>query len=417
MSTDVPHIFIDISRLLSRARNPIPTGIDRVEYEYVHYLLQNEAERLTCVAFHPIGGIAPLPTHAVRNFLHVMGQVWAGDITLRSRLPRLALRLTQSVLLSRWTMPKHRGKSVYLLVSHHHLTHPRAIERFLSRHGSLFVPMVHDLIPLEFPEYARPSEPLRHARRMETVARLANAVIVPAKAVAQSLATYMHGRSAQDHVYIVPHGLHLELSQSSGCLPSRLPADGRPYFVYLGTIEPRKNHLLLLHLWRTMVEDIGQAAPRLILVGRRGWENENILDMLERCPALHGNVLEYNDLSDPDVVNLLQGSLGLLFPSFSEGFGLPLAEALVLGVPAICSDIPVFHEVAGDNATYIDPTDGPAWRKAIETLMADKAEHQAPSHILHTNLFNWPRQVAAGIAVVDKTAAFSNRTVVIDPEL
>ncbi|MBE7730092.1 glycosyltransferase family 4 protein [Komagataeibacter sp. FXV3] len=399
---------MDISRLLSRARNPIPTGIDRVEYEYARYLLAQEAHRLTFVAFHPVGLIAHVSTSAVRDFLDVMGPVWDGDTGLRARLPRMAQRLTQTVLLSRWTMPAYRGDSIYLLVSHHHLTRPRAIEQFLSRHGSLFVPMVHDLIPIEFPEYARPGEPERHALRMATVARLAAGVIVPAHAVARSLAPYLQGRPARDHVHAVPHGLHLQLS-GQGADTMRIPSDGRPYFVCLGTIEPRKNHLLLLNLWRRMVEDAGPrgSVPRLVLVGRRGWENENILDMLERCPALQGNVLEYNDLSDPEVVTLLQGSAGLLFPSFAEGFGLPLAEALVLGVPVACSDIPVFHEVAGENAIYLDPTDGPAWRVAIERLLGQERANDTPvKHGLDLNLFNWPRQVALGIQAADQTAAF-----------
>ncbi|GCE80530.1 glycosyl transferase [Komagataeibacter oboediens] len=406
MITDAPHIFMDISRLLSRARNPIPTGIDRVEYEYVSYLLKNEAHRLTFVAFHPVGCIGTLSTRAVCHFVDAMGQVWDGDRPLRDRLPRMAQRLTQSVLLSCWTMSRHQGDSIYLLVSHHHLTRPGPIEKFLSHHGSLFVPMVHDLIPLEFPEYARPGEPQRHARRMATVARLAASVIVPARAVAHSLAPYMKNRPAENHVHVVSHGLHLQLSSLSDAPVSRLPDDGRPYFVYLGTIEPRKNHLLLLNLWRAMVEEKGGAAPRLILVGRRGWENENILDMLERCPALQGNVLEYNDLSDPEVVSLLQGSQGLLFPSFSEGFGLPLVEAMVLGTPVVCSDIPVFHEVAGENAIYLDPTDGPAWRRAIDALMEKMPQGRTAAEAAGMNLFNWPCQVAAGIAVADETAAF-----------
>lgn len=406
MMTDLPHIFMDISRLLSRARNPIPTGIDRVEYEYVSYLLKNEAHRLTFVAFHPAGFIGTLSTQAVCDFVRAMGQVWDGDKVMRGRLPRMAQRLIQSVLLSCWTMPRHRGDSIYLLVSHHHLTRPGPIEKFLRHHGSLFVPMVHDLIPLEFPEYARPGEPQRHARRMATVARLAAGVIVPAAAVARSLAPYMQHRPAENHVHVVPHGLHLQLSSLSDAPVSRLPDDGRPYFVYLGTIEPRKNHLLLLNLWRAMAEEKGEETPRLILVGRRGWENENILDMLERCPALQGNVLEYNDLSDPEVVSLLQGAQSLLFPSFSEGFGLPLVEAMVLGTPVVCSDIPVFHEVSGDHATYLDPTDGPAWRRAIDALTAEKPESRTAEGAADLNLFNWPRQVAASIAVADETAAF-----------
>ena len=89
----------------------------------------------------------------------------------------------------------------------------------------------------------------------------------------------------------------------------------------LGTIEPRKNHLLLLHLWRELAEALGDAAPKLLLIGRRGWENENILDLLERCPALQGKVMEYAGLPDAAVAGLLPGARALLFPPFAGGFG------------------------------------------------------------------------------------------------
>jgi glycosyltransferase involved in cell wall biosynthesis len=73
----------------------------------------------------------------------------------------------------------------------------------------------------------------------------------------------------------------------------RQPGDGRPYFVCIGTIEPRKNHLLLLHLWRHLAETMpAESVPRLVIIGRRGWENEQVVDMLERCPTLKRYVEE-----------------------------------------------------------------------------------------------------------------------------
>jgi glycosyltransferase involved in cell wall biosynthesis len=105
--------------------------------------------------------------------------------------------------------------------------------------------------------------------------------------------------------------------------------------------------------------------PKLILVGRRGWEIENVIDMLERCPALKGAVEEYNDLPDHRLALLLRDARALLLPSFAEGYGLPLAEALAAGVPAICSDIPCFREVGGEVPEYLDPLDAIAWMEAI----------------------------------------------------
>jgi glycosyltransferase involved in cell wall biosynthesis len=101
------------------------------------------------------------------------------------------------------------------------------------------------------------------------------------------------------------------------------------------------------------------------VVGRRGWENENVLDMLERCAAIDGLVRETGALPDREVATLLRGARALLFPSFAEGFGLPLAEALALGVPAIVSDLPALREVGGAVPDYLDPMDGIAWRNAV----------------------------------------------------
>jgi len=138
----------------------------------------------------------------------------------------------------------------------------------------------------------------------------------------------------------------------------------RPYFVVLGTIEPRKNHLLLLNLW-TRLASMMPAPPRLLVIGHRGWENEQVIDMLERSRRLRGLVEEHSGLSDAQVGALLCGARALLLPSFAEGFGLPLAEALASGIPAICSDIPVFRELGRDAPEYLDPLDLQNWSKAV----------------------------------------------------
>jgi glycosyltransferase involved in cell wall biosynthesis len=143
-------------------------------------------------------------------------------------------------------------------------------------------------------------------------------------------------------------------------------SDARPYFLCIGTIEPRKNHLLLLQVWRAMAERLpADQMPRLILLGRRGWENENVVDMLERSTALRGIVVEEGRVGDARLSALLANARALLMPSFAEGFGLPVAEALAAGVPVIASDIPVLRETGGDVPEYLDPLDGPAWIRAI----------------------------------------------------
>src|SRR5580698_988440 len=96
-----------------------------------------------------------------------------------------------------------------------------------------------------------------------------------------------------------------------------------PYFVILGTIEPRKNHWLLLQVWRRLVERLGDRTPRLVVIGQRGWECENAVDMLERCEELRGVVTELPACPDVELTSYLRHARALLFPSFAEGYGMP----------------------------------------------------------------------------------------------
>ena len=138
----------------------------------------------------------------------------------------------------------------------------------------------------------------------------------------------------------------------------------------LGTIEPRKNHLLLLHVWRQIVAELGEAAPQLVVIGQRGWECEQVVDLLDRCTALQGHVTELPRCGDQELATWLAHAQALLFPSFTEGFGMPLVEALTLGVPVIASDLPVFREVAGGIPDYLDPIDGLGWYQRVLGYLA-----------------------------------------------
>lgn len=349
-------VILDISRLISRGRYSTPSGVDRVEMAYVRGLLGLYGDRLTFAAVHPIGRYGRLSRRAALTFLDELERRWSSQDdnphqrSVLSALPHL---------IALW--PTRRGVGtgkVYVQASPHHLTKLETVRRIMARERAKFVCLVHDLIPIEFPEYARPSGAALHRRRIETVAATADAVIVNSAATGRSLQPWLKP-DARVHVALL----------GTEALPPATPergTDGRPYFVCLGTIEPRKNHLLLLHLWRHLAETLPpEEVPRLVVIGRRGWENEQIVDMLERCPALRGHVDELSGCSDARLSALLRGARALLMPSFAEGYGMPVAEALSVGTPALCSDIPALREVGEDVPDYIDPLDGPGWKAAI----------------------------------------------------
>ena len=357
-------VILDISRLISRLRYSTPSGVDRVEMAYARGLLAHYGEALTFAAVHPSGLYGHLPRKAALAYLDELDRRWssqdehprahAHQRSLLSVMPQLA-RLLPS-------RPKTiLSNVVYVQASPHHLTNRAKVERILAREQARFLCMVHDLIPIEFPEYARPGGAALHRRRIEAVAATADAVIVNSAATARSVQPWLDRGTRRPTVDVALLGTE---PLPAGDAPPQ--SDLRPYFVCLGTIEPRKNHLLLLHLWRHFAETLPPAAiPRLVIIGRRGWENEQIVDMLERCPALVGHVEELSGCSDARLAGWLRGARALLMPSFAEGYGMPVAEALSVGTPAICSQIAALREVGGDVPEYLDPLDGPGWAEAI----------------------------------------------------
>jgi glycosyltransferase involved in cell wall biosynthesis len=363
-------IALDLSRLLSRAGRGTPTGIDRVELAYAEHLLASDAAT-GFAAVTPLGGLGLLPHDEATRFVRAIGAAWrgGGDPQADDRQVRRIARHLRVALLARSehaliTRLRSAG-SVYLLVSHHHLEKRTLIARLKRRSAARFVCLIHDLIPIEFPEYAKPGQAENHLRRIRTAVDYADALIVNSAVTRDALQPHVDRAGRATPVLVAPFGAELPVAAAN----SPAPFD-RPYFVYVSTIEARKNHLLLLNLWRRLGAELGDKAPLLVLVGQRGWETENVVDMLDRCPALRGLVIEHNTLPDTAMVPLLKGARALLLPSFAEGFGFPVVEALQLGVPALCSDIAALHETGGDVPEFLDPLDGPGWGAAVRAYAA-----------------------------------------------
>jgi len=363
-------VLLDISRLIWRARRRAPTGIDRVELAYAQHFL---ADRNECPAYpvvHLFGFLFALSPAGGRRFVRALTERWEGSsppnwwANLKSVLKIYRHLLTSwwlfgpALRLALWAQP---GQPVFVVASSHHLGRASALTRLRHSLGVRTVCLIHDLLALDYPEYFWRGWESRYQNLSSNLARYFDGVITNSEATTQSLRTYLHSEPLRPAIRTALLGSRVFPRTKTG---NDHPAPERPYFVIFGTIEPRKNHLLLLNLWARLASTMPQP-PRLLVIGARGWENEQVLDMLERSRRLRGLVEEHNGLSDVEVGPLLQGARALLMPSFAEGFGLPLAEALASGVPAICSDLPVFREFGHDVPEYLDPLDLKAWGEAV----------------------------------------------------
>jgi glycosyltransferase involved in cell wall biosynthesis len=235
--------------------------------------------------------------------------------------------------------------------------------------------LIHDLLPSQFPEYFPPGHIAEHRRAMEIFARHGAAAIVNTRAVEQQVKSFLAARGGRDIPVLVrpipPDPIF------AGSQDGDPDLAGIAYFVVCGTIEPRKNHLLLLHVWRELSRQWGARTPKLVVIGRRGWENENVVDLLDRSHELRRHVIEIGGMPTAGVARLMAGAKALLMPSFAEGYGLPIVEARAAGAPVIAADIPVFREVAPD-ATFRPPLDGMGWLEAIKSH-ADRPAASRPT--------------------------------------
>jgi glycosyltransferase involved in cell wall biosynthesis len=347
-------ILIDVTRLLGRfMKGRLPTGVDRVSQAYVRHFADRARAKVR------FGGRAVVLSRSesrplfdkVLNPPADPGASYDFGASVIKRVGQEFLRVRRDQDLS----------GAFLFNTGHSGLEEEGYPAQLQRLGVRPLFLVHDLIPITHPEYCRPGEQDKHVVRMNTVLSAGCGVITNSRATLDELE-----RFALETGMVIPPAVAAPLGPAELPAPSHTRPLSEPYFVVLSTIEPRKNHSMLLQLWRKLAERHGKRAPKLVVIGQRGWECENVVDLLERCKELRDVVVELPACSDADLSTYLHHAQALLFPSFAEGYGMPLVEALASGAPVIASDLPAFREIAGDIPEYLDPLDGMGWLARIE---------------------------------------------------
>ncbi|BBE73666.1 glycosyltransferase family 4 protein [Oharaeibacter diazotrophicus] len=399
-----PDIFFDAGRLIEHFNRTTPTGIDRVELAYAKEFRRRFGSRVV-YGYSLWGRVIPISDDRVDDFLAATEQSWRAEGTEKTstamtmlterlgvvfppttletvRVRTNAERSTIFVDLTmggiRTAVPKlsrflPRAGDTFVGVAHMGLQKDGPVRRMVGRAGIRPVFLLHDLIPITHPEYAVATAEAKHHDRVETILRHGELLITNSDDTRMAAERYAGQRGIRMPEAVVAHlGLEPVWLQ-----PIEPVVAAEPYFLTVGTIEPRKNHLLLLNVWRRLVQRHGAAAPKLVVVGRRGWENEQVVDMLERSRDIQDHVIECSDLPDAALKSLMAGARALLFPSFVEGYGLPLAEAMAARLPVIASNIGVFRELAGIGPDYLDPLDGLGWLAAIEDYVDPDSRRRA----------------------------------------
>ena len=372
---------LDLTRLVSRVGRGAWTGVDRVEAAYLNHLLLLETPLFALVRTRRNFTLLDHSgTKQLAERLHGCRPWGSPDWRARSRLRATKTRMAAESDLRRLGLD-HTGRRslaslltrhlpdgcAYLNVGHSNLRDHvfLALRQVRDMHLSV---LVHDMIPLDFPDFQRDGTVTSFAAKMRAVSRHADLVIYNSRQSQISGAAHF-GCMGRVPDSVVAH-LGLDVPTVAGAVPSHL-AHNRPYFVTVGTIEPRKNHALLLDVWAQMAKTRAASdMPTLLIIGKRGWKNEKLFARLDAQPA---HVRELPDLSDAEMAALVAGAQGLLFPSFAEGFGLPPCEAAALGTPVVVHDLPVYREILGEYPIYANVADIYLWEQIVTELAARPA--------------------------------------------
>ena len=224
--------------------------------------------------------------------------------------------------------------------------------------GIILGAMLHDLFPLLLPETCEEVTIKWFTVWFDKIIPRADFFVTNSEATNRTLRSYLECHPGLRHQ---PYksgsfrlGAELDLAMEEG-KPSgyMLPMWDMPgrAILSVGTIEPRKNHKYLLDVF-DLLRQRGTDVS-LIIVGRPGWKNKDILNRIRSHPDFGSRLLHLDGASDRDLFAAIDRSDCMVCPSIAEGFGLPVIEGLILGLTVFASDIEVFREISGDIANIL----------------------------------------------------------------
>lgn len=246
-----------------------------------------------------------------------------------------------------------------------HWTYPLPVRVLNSRN----IYTIHDLVPLRLPHTTLDNK-TAHFRLINDIVKTADAICTVSEASRRDIVafapqaerithnTYQAVREPKEAMAMSDEHIGQTLSRLYG-----LNADG--YFLYYGSIEPKKNVGRLIEAFLS-----SHSTRPLVVVGAMAWKSEGELRLLERGKQ-QGKVIQMEYLPETDLMMMIRGARAVLFPSLTEGFGLPVVEAMMLGTPVLTSREASLPEVTGKAGLVVEAYDKASIMVGIQRLDSD----------------------------------------------
>jgi glycosyltransferase involved in cell wall biosynthesis len=240
------------------------------------------------------------------------------------------------------------------------------IPRYLSSRIASVV-TIHDLVWRYAGETMRPLSRWLDSKFMMEAARKANIIITVSNSTAEDL--IVEDKKLAAKIIVISLGVSSDLLTSLISEKHRTATILSPYYLFVGTLEPRKNLERLIDAISILPANVKNLA-KLLIVGGKGWGGVNIQEIIKQY-GVEDNVVSIGYVDDSTLAELYSNALFLVMPSLYEGFGLPLIEAMAHGVPSLTSNRSSMPEVIGDAGILIDPYDVESISAGLSLLLTD----------------------------------------------
>lgn len=391
-----PAVALDLVSLFLAPVSRTLRGIDRVELAYARHFLDRWPG--DCYAIIPtLWGIRFYERDRALRYLGVIESFWQENIsrdkdliyrTTRTQIlgspaptaspqksgdisiAKITHRFLRAIVAARFSFGRSVRRSlpqntIYLNVGQ--LQIHRLFLRWLKDRPDIFaVFMVHDVTPIEYPVYHNTEIVSAHHKIIRNTAEFARAHIFPSRAARDSVLQELgkhNPLSTLSHVELLPVP-----DEFLGPMEPDCELASANYFIVCGAMDPHKNHVFVLEIWKELLPILGPEMPKLVFAGSPKLASKAMLRMLQD-PALNKHVILSAGLSTAGMRNLMAHAKALLMPSMSEGFGLPIVEALAQNTPVIASDIEAHREAGrGSNTVFLPLSRKDAWISAVAEL-------------------------------------------------
>lgn len=249
------------------------------------------------------------------------------------------------------------------------------LEPFFHAHraGVRVGALIHDLIPISHPEFCDAQLVIDFTTSVAELCSFADFLLTVSDATGSIVTDFLRRHDARDIPVRTVANAHVMagVRPHTAWPPALAAVEGRPFALYVSTIEGRKNHLYVANAWRRLIAE-GVKVPDLVFIGREGWRVGALQDVLQATEMLGGRLHMAHGLTDGELATVYDACQFTLFTSFVEGWGLPIGESLVHGRPCIASGTSSMPEVGGAFADYVDPYDIADGVTVIRRMITDK---------------------------------------------